>query len=166
MSIAPAIEVTRAAKPAPPPPSHARLPIVELGSDEHPLDVHYSAQDAAAAAWVNPAHEFLDIRGGTLMLVEEQDGSVRLVAVKEGDDAELRRRILETLRAAVKRANGGCIPKDVAALLDWLAAAPNALYLVNALGLAPTQDNLPHGKYCKACTWLQVAIGTKGCCPK
>jgi hypothetical protein len=170
MSIAPpdtTLTLTQPTNRGPAPPSHPRLPIVEFHTEPWYLNVHFSADEGMQAAVDEPTAVFFDVRGASLLLVEEQDGSTRLVAVSDGDEAELRRRVLAAVRAAAEHYyGGGRLPKDVTAILNWWAAAPDLMLLLQGLGLCPIRDNLPHGKYCNKCSWLQTAVGVHGCCPK
>ena len=160
-------EAIKSSKLRPAPASHPRLPIAQFPAGEHPLDVHFSADAAAQAAVDDPAAEFLDVRGATLMLVVEEDGSARLVAVKEGDEADLQRRVLDALRGVAEQQAGGVpIPAHVQAILDWLAAAPDTTFLLHGLTLGDTKDLPLGGKYCVKCNWVMAATGTRDCCPK
>jgi hypothetical protein len=170
MSIAPGDAALQAddEQPVPAPPSHPRLPIVEFHPDEtRPLEVHYAALAALKAAQDRPEDDFFDLRGKVLTLERQDDGTPLLVAGKEGNEAELQRRILAALRRCAELdAGGGRIPKDVQQMLAWLAGAPSVAFLVHALGLAYIDDLHAVHKNCRRCTRPQMwAWGTPTCCP-
>ena len=151
------------------------LPVVQFLSETPGpivrMKVFYSAAEATAAIQRHPDDAFYDVRGRLLTPAQDESGSPRLERLDKPAPSDLHRRSIVELREAAARAGfDATLGAEAKAAIDWLAAAPGAAYMVQALGLAESGygtdgDPSPTLPKCASCTTLERLGGKKNCCP-